>query len=1087
VNDRNIFRALARPAPYLLLVLLLAVSFCRAQSVEAGRISGVVQDGSGGVIRNAVVSIRNLATGLADSVVTNADGLFVSQPLQPADYEVNVEFVGFAKLTEKVHLEVAQRSSLTLVLTPGKTTQEVTVEAAAPLLSTESSTLSNVRTETAVADLPLNGRNFAELMSLSAGVVSAQQQAASVPLTALRGMTSYSTNGNRPEENNYLLDGISDTENHNGGGIALFPPLDAVQEFREETSVPDARFGRGGGGSVNLVFKSGTDKLHGDVFEFLRNSDLDARNFFDKSKPAFHMNQFGATLGGPLGRKQPRTFFFVDYQGTRIGQGLTYVNTVPTAAERMGDFSGVSTPIYDPNTTVESASGTYSRSAFPGNKIPASEISTVGSNLINLYPLANLSGTANNYLYNPLRTDNGDEFDVKIDRRFSNDDNAFLRYSQARDAIYQPGTLPKPAVGGGISGLSEEPSRQVVLSENHVFSPTIVNTARAGFTRVAITSTDANAGQALATEVGIPGSNVAGNPLTDGLPRIPITGATALGSYGNLPAIIVSNNFQYDDSVSLVWGRHTVQIGGETQRRQYNVFQTANLRGTLNFTTAYSSSLGSGTSGLGLADLLLGTPVSGSLQFLDGMRGLRQTEFAGFIQDDFHVSGKLTLNAGLRYENYLGWPWTEVDNRMFTFVGGANGVEQVGTNGIPRSGVYPNNLDFMPRLGLAYQVLPKTVFRAAYGIFYSAPQIPIANDATANPPEMVSTAFSNSQYDFVDARTAAQGLSHPSTGTVAGSALYVVDPYAHQPYTQQWNTTIQHQITQSTLFTVAYVGTKGTHLLSSNDINQPVPGTTALASRRPYPLYQSIIQSADVSTSSYNALQATLERRLSHNLSYQLAYTWSHSLDYQSLNPGTGGAAFLDSYDHRLDYGNSDDNSPQRFVASFVYKLPFHTSGFARHVVDGWEFNGILTLSDGIPFSVYSASNTLNNGVTSRAELIGPGNGSLSSSQRSIAEWFNTAAFSTPPTLAWGDAGRNTIPGPATKQLDYSLFKNFSIAESRSLQLRAEAFNLFNTPQFNNPAATIGAAGAGTVTSAGSPFTFQRLSREVQLAAKFYF
>jgi hypothetical protein len=1071
----------------VVLTLTLCVWMGEAQSVEEGRISGVTQDSSGAVIANASVSIQNLGTGLSDKITSDSQGLFVSPPLRPAEYDVAVEVSGFNKVVQHVRLEVGQRASITVVLSPGNTTEQVTVEATAALLATESSTLSNVRTETAVRDLPLNGRNFAELMDLSAGVVSAQSQSASPPLTALRGMTSYSVNGLRPEENNYLLDGISDTENHNGAGIILFPPLDAVLEFREETSVPDARYGRGGGGTVNLVFKSGTDQFHGDAFEFLRNSDLDASNFFDKTKPSFRMNQFGATLGGPLSfSKQPNTFFFVDYQGTRIAQGLTDISTVPTLAERTGNFAGLPQLIYNPTVQTPTANGSYSRLPFAGNTIPASLIDPVGLNLMNLYPLPNLPGASNNYLYAPNRTDNGNEFDIKVDHRFSSDDNGFFRYSHAGDNVFQPGTLPAPAVGGGISGLSQEPSQQAVLSENHIFSGTAVNSARVGFSRIAINSTDANAGQPLATELGIPGSNIPGDAFTDGLPRITVTGVSSLGSYGNLPAIIVSNNFQYDDTLSLIRGRHTIQIGAEVQRRQYNVYQTANLRGTMNFTTAFSSDPVAAGTGLGLADLLLGKPISGSLQFVDGTRGLRQTEVAAFIQDDFRMSDKLTLNAGLRYENYLGWPWNEVANREYVFAP-PNGVEQVGTNGIPGSGVYPQNKNFMPRVGLAYKFLPKTVFRAAYGIFYSAPPVAFSYDLTANPPGLISTAFVNNQYNFAGAQPASDGFSHPAVGSVLGSSLYAIPAHSRLPYTQQWNATVQHQISPSTLLTVAYVGTKGTHLLAQEDINQPVPGTTPIVSRRPYPLFQSIVQDENVDTSSYNAVQATLERRLARNLSFQLAYTYSHSLDYASVGPGFGGGLFMDTYNHRLDYGNADDDIPQAFVGSFVYQLPFRASGFKRYLVEGWSFNGILSMYSGLPFSVYSASNTLNNGVTSRAELIGPGNGSLSSGQ-SINKWFNVAAFSAPPLLQWGNVGRNTLRGPDTKQLDFSAFKNFAIREGKeSLQLRAEAFNILNTPQFNNPSATIGAPGAGTITSAGSPFTFQRLSREVQLAVKIYF
>jgi hypothetical protein len=1077
---------------WVLFVLAVATS-TRAQIVDSGVISGIVKDNSGALLVGADVSLRNGSTGIETKTSSNEDGLYVSPPLGAADYEVVVKAPGFDTVVQHVRLEVAQRKEIDVVLAPGKTTQVINVQASTMQIDTQNSTLSNLRTETAVKNLPLNGRNFAQLMGLAAGVAPAQSEiTGTVALSAVRGSTSYSVNGLRLEENHYLLDGISDNENHNGLGIVLFPPLDAVEEFREETSVPDARFGRGGGGTVNLIFKSGTNQFHGDMFEFLRNSDFDARNFFDRNLPGFKMNQFGGTIGGPLGsRKNPKTFFFADYQGTRTRQGLTYVSTVPTPAFRSGDFSAAPEVIYNPLTQVSLASGEYSRSPFPENTIPASQIDPVGQNIMNLYPLPNLPGIANNYLYDPIRWVSEDEFDGRVDRTFSDKDSGFVRYSHARDDIFQPGPLPAPAVGGVISGLSREPSNQAVLSETHLISPTTINTARFGWSRIDINSTDANAGLALATEIGIPGSNVPGDAATDGLPVINITGAQALGSFGNLPAIIVTNNYQWDDDITLIRGRHSLNIGGEFMRLQYNVFQTANLRGTLNFTTAFSSDPALTTAtGLGLADLLLGKPISGSLQFLNGTRGMRQSDAAGYIQDNFKVSDKLTLNLGARYENFLGWPWTEVDNRAYVFTPlSGGGVAQVGTDGIPASGVHANNFNFMPRVGLAYHVLPNTVIRAAYGIFYSAPQVPFSLDATANPPELVNTGYTNSQFNFEGATPASAGFSHPLNGNVLGSALYALQPYTPMPYTQQWNATIQQQLTPSTRLTMAYVGTAGTHLQAQSNINQPLPGTTPIVERRPYPLYQTITDVEDVDTSRYNALQVTAERRVTGSLNFQLAYTYSHATDYASLDIGSGGALFTDSYNQRLDYGNADFNIPQRFVASTTYLLPFHAKGLWRPIVEGWQANGILSLYDGVPFSVLSATNTLNIGSGSRAELIGPGNGSLPGGDRTVQHWFNVGAFSAPPTLQFGDAARNSLEGPATKQLDFSAFKNFALGEDtgRSLQFRAEFFNIFNTPQFNNPVATIGAPGAGAIVSAGSPYTFQRLSREVQLALKLYF
>jgi hypothetical protein len=416
-----------------------------------------------------------------------------------------------------------------------------------------------------------------------------------------------------------------------------------------------------------------------------------------------------------------------------------------------------------------------------------------------------------------------------------------------------------------------------------------------------------------------------------------------------------------------------------------------------------------------LADLLLGAPVSGNLQSLDGTRGFRQSQLAFFVQDDYKVTSKLTLNLGLRYENYLGWPWEEVDNRAYAFNPANSGsVEQVGTNGIPRSGVYDNKLNFMPRIGVAYQVLPKTVFRVAYGIFYSAPQLPLAVNPAGNPPAIVSTAFTNNQYNFATASLISNGFSHPTVSSPIGSALVYIPLNTPLPQTQQWNAAIQHQLTPSTLVTIAYAGTSGTHLEASNNLNQPVPGTTPIILRRPYPLYTTINEIENTASSKYHGLQITAERRLSAGLTFQLSFSYSHALDYISTNPGAGGLSYTYSYNHKYDYGNSDFNIPRRFIASWNYVLPFKHSGPLHWAVNGWQLNGILSIYDGIPFTVLSATNTLNTGGGSHAQYVGSSNGALPSGQQSVAEWFNVSAFTTPPLLQLGDVGKNTLGGPPT-------------------------------------------------------------------------
>jgi hypothetical protein len=1076
-------------APWLAVVSgVLLLSSAAAQIVDVARISGLVQDSTGARIPAAKISVRSQSTEWTLSVITSIEGVYVTPPLAPGDYELKVEAKGFAQLIRQIHVEVAQHLSVDVALNLGAANETIEVRAAAPLLESESTTLSNERSEKDVRNLPLNGRNFAELMGLTAGVMNVHTQLTGIlPLAAERGESSYSVNGLRAEENHFLIDGISNNENHVGLSMVLLPPIDAVQEFRMETSAADARYGHGGGGTVNLVIKSGTSRYHGDIFEFIRNSSLDGRNFFDRSKPAFRLNQFGATFGGPVRPgKNPRTFFFADYEGARTNQALTYISTVPTAAMHRGDFSEAPQRIYDPASQIFAPGGGFTRTPFTGNIVSSALIDPVGSKLLDLYPLPNLPGIANNYLYQPSRTLISDQGDVRLDHRFSQPDTGFLRFSQARADVFQPGPLPAPAAGGTIAGQISQPARQAMLSETHLFAPTTVNIARLGWSRLEILGTDITQNQPYAEQIGIPGSNIPGDPRTYGLPYVLVTGVATLGATA-LPATVISNNFQLDENLSLVRGRHMVQIGGDLIRRQYNVLQTAIPRGMMRFSTDYSlnPSASAGT-GLGVADLLMGRPIQGSLLFVDGTRGLRRSDVGAYIQEDYKINDKLTLNLGVRYENYFGYPWKETHDRQYNFAP-PSGVVQVGKQGTPRSGLAGRNANLTPRTGFAWRVHSKMVLRAAYGIFYSAPQIIQLSGLASNPPELISASYTNDAFNFPGATPASAGFAR--SRAIAGSALNSLDPNSRLPYTQQWNAGVQRQLGSATLVSASYVGTAATHLQGVININQPTPGVTPVPSRRPYPLFQDIREIADVETSRYHALQLTAEQRLAHGLTFNASYTWSHALDYASTGVTPTVPGFMNTYNRRLDYGNADFDVRHRLVASATYVLPFKSSGYRRHVVSGWQLNGILSLYTGLPFSVQSAANSLNIASSSRASYSGSGDGSLPESARTLQSWFNTADFSAPEGLEFGNVGRNTLVGPGTKQLDFSVFKNFAFQEgsARSLQFRAEAFNLTNTPQFDNPVATIGAPGAGAIISAGSPNTFQRVSREVQLALKLYF
>jgi hypothetical protein len=462
---------------------------------------------------------------------------------------------------------------------------------------------------------------------------------------------------------------------------------------------------------------------------------------------------------------------------------------------------------------------------------------------------------------------------------------------------------------------------------------------------------------------------------------------------------------------------------------------------------------------------------------------------AFYAQDSYKVSDRLSLALGVRYDNFLGWPWTEVGDRQYQFDPklSTTAVFRAGTNGVPRSGVHGNNINFAPRVGFSYKVASKTVFHGGYGIYYEAPQVSNSYTIGANSPAIDYWAFNNPTYGATGFNWLSNGFVHTraTTSAIQGAPLYAIDPNAKTPYSEQWHVSVQQQIGNSNRITIAYIGNVGRHLDALFDINQATPGTTALATRRPYPFFSQIWQLQTNLISSYNGLQVTAERR-TKDLGFQLSYTYSHSLDENSSNPGN----IVNSYNLGADYGNSDQNIPSRFVGSINYSLPFRGSGIARPFVQGWQLNAILTYSDGIPFSVLAGANTLGiaDGIAPRAQFVGAGgNGSLAPGNRTLKKWFDTSAFANPGGQQWGNSGRNILQGPGTKDADFSVFKTIPLHEAANLQLRSEFFNLFNTPQFNNPSATAGTSTFGTISSAGSPNTLQRVSRQIQLAAKISF
>ncbi|MBI1358425.1 MAG: hypothetical protein GC160_29160 [Acidobacteria bacterium] len=1072
----------------LLILTALAAVMAFAQ-VDTGSITGVVSDSSGAAIPGAAVAIKNQGTGQNIPLTTNESGLYVSGPLRPGIYTVEVTSDGFEPAAKRLTLDVNQRAAVDFSLNIGAITETVTVQDIVPVLQTESATLSSLRTEKSIKDLPLNSRNFTQLIQLGAGAVPTQDQVGGLQVTQKRGIPNVSVNGARHLQNNILIEGMSNMENHNGNGILIYPSVDAIGEFRVESSSVDAQSGRGSGATINLVYKSGTQDFHGGVYEFLRNEKLDAKNFFDAGGdpiPPFKMNQFGAFLGGPVipGKDQPKTFFFADYEGARVHQSQTFVSTIPDMNVRQGNFSTFSRPIYDPLTQAPQSEG-FARQQFANNTIPTSRLDPVGINLLDLYPTPNRVGESNNFLANPLRTNTGNKFDVKIDRVFSSRDTFFGRYSYSDDNLVEPSFLGYPGVGGGpgVPGTAKQPVQQIVLSETHSFSPSIVNEARAGWTRLNLRQLPVTYGHDVTSDIGIPGANVAGDEITSGLALFSISGFTGLGDNGFSPAIVVSDNLQYSDNLSYTRGRHSFKFGGEYQRRRYNALQSNAFRGSMSFSGAYSLDPATGgNSGSGAADVLLGKPKSGLIRYIPGTRGFRRNEISWYAQDTWKTTDRLTLTLGIRYDNYGGGPWVEVADRMYQFVQDLGTVVQVGTNGIPRSGINNDNNNFSPRLGIAYRLGGKTVVRGGAGVYYSPMLLDVTRNLGANPPEFISSQFTNSDFDFVGARPASMGFDRPPQGTITGD-LRAIDPTVRTPYTGQWNIAVQHQLSQKNSITVAYVGSKGTKLQGWPDINQPVPGTGNVALRRDYPAFGAIQTVQNRFNSNYHSLQLTADRRVTKGLAFQASYTLSHAIDDlrgQSFADGP-----MDFRNIARDRGNSDLNVPQRFVASWTYELPFKVEGPFNQVVNGWQINGIGTFASGGSMDTSSPNTT--NCCSSRPDRIGQGN--LPSDEQTIHRWFDTSAFVRPGAQLFGNSGRNVLYGPGTKQVDLSIFKNFYFSDDqvRRLQFRAEFFNIANTPQFNNPNTNIGSTAVGTISSAGSPISFQRTSRQIQFGLKFYF
>ena len=1078
--------------------IVLAACVCCLAQVETGSITGVVMDSSGASVPDAEIRITNVDTGISRSLRTDQSGNYSSPPLRPGRYTVEAVKQGFQRAVEQdVRLEVNARTRIDFSLTVGEITQSVLVHSEAQLVQTESAALGNIRSEREILNLPLNGRNFVQLVHLVPGVNSAGGGTVYTYTGSNRqGVQGASVNGARPTNNNFLYDGIQSMDTDQNV-LAFLPNVEAVQEFKVQTNSMDAQFGRNGGGTINLIIKSGTNDYHGSAFEFLRNSALDAKNYFDppgKITP-FRMNQFGFTIGGPiripkLYNGRDRTFFFGGYQGRYIRQSQTFVNTVPTPAFRRGDFSASPLRIYNPATTRPdpASPGRFLRDPFEGNRIPATATNRTALNLINLYPDPTGPGIVNNHLFTPVVENDTNQGDIRVDHHFRRGDQFFSRWSISDTYVVQPGLLPAPAIGAccGRPGWTYTRGQQAVAAYTKVLKPNLTYEFRAGFTRLAVNVQGFTQDRPLAQELGIPGINV--DRVLWGLPQITISGFTGLGEMDFVPFLKYHNNYQYINSIVYNRGAHTFKTGFDLGRRQGNYLSPGGPLGLFNFTGIFTQNTTSAAgTGIGIADFLLGTYANARID-IQPMVGQRRWEMGAYLQDDWKVTQRLTLNLGLRWD--VATPWVEVADRQSNFVLAKGMVYPVRSAEYPQRGIYNLELNNLaPRVGIAYRLTNRTVLRTGYGIFYSFPGVATGRLPSQAPPYAGNVPITNNQFNFDTARRISDGFpaERPALFDPTGRNFKYWVPNDNDAYIQQWNLNVQREFWNSVL-SVAYVGTKGNKLYVFPNINQARPGSAPVAQRRPFPNLADGDGLARLGNSQYHSLQVSFDRRLSKGFSMLGAYTWSHSIDDSSNDAGGGPQNVLDM---RSERGNSEFDVRHRLVLSALYELPFgqNLRGVAAALFGGWQMNGIATFQTGSPFTPSSAQNTLGSGVGGqRPDRLR--DGTLSSDQRTIRRWFDPTAFATPAPFTFGNSPRNPLFGPGTRQVDYSLFKNFMLRSGdkpRSLQLRAEAFNLFNTPQFNNPNASIGNPQAGTITSAGDKQLLVRTSRQIQMALVFRF
>lgn len=1080
-------------------VCLLALPVVSLAQTTTGSIVGTVTDPSGAAVPGATVTVTNEGTGIVViRLTTDPSGNYVATTLLPGRYSITVEATGFKKsVSPGINLSVQDRLGVNVTLEVGQVTETVEVIGAAPALQTDSSYLGQVVDSQRIVDLPLNGRYFTRLAVLTSGTLP-------TPPGARDERTGgFSSNGVRPYQNNYLLDGIDNNslsqDLTNEASFVYGPSPDAIAEFRVQTNSMSAEFGRSGGAVMNVNIKSGTNDYHATVFEFVRNSALDARNFFAGSgKPPFRLNQFGGAGGGPILRN--RTFFFADYQGTRQRTGQTFLATVAPTAWRTGDFSGFH-PVLDPAT----------RQPFPNNRVPASLFDPVAQKLIAMMPAptvpgsASPSGVANNYLTNPVEPNRTDQGDIRIDHKISDSDSIFGRFSMSNQELSPPAPIPPPLAGAAFSsGDWTNNTRGAVLSETHIFSPRVINEFRIGYTRLRSERLQFNAFENISQQIGLPG--IPFSPGNGGLPRFDVSGVSSFGGATFQPTAEFENVVHLINTLSVIKGRHTLKLGFEYKPLvDFSILQPPTPRGRFSFTGNFTrDSNNRGNTGLGFADFLMGrTDNTRVSTFINDT--FEQPGYFFYAQDDVKLTSKLTLNLGLRYEFISHATERHNAQASFNIASGAleiakgrndplpaNFFTQVPvTRDAPRQLVPQDKNNWAPRVGFAYQLTPATVIRSGYGIFYSsyeAGPLSIPNPGN-NPPFYLESRWDPVTFGVPnpDVNQLSRGLPADAFVRPVAPALFALDPGFRNPYVQHWNFSIQRNLGWNTVWDVSYAGSAGKKLYEFLNANQPTPTADASIptnSRRPRPfLGGDLTYWCSCNSSTYHSLQTKAEKRFSNDLSFLAAYTWGRAIDEasQASLGFSNSVGFRDQRNRRAEKGRSDYDIAHRFVVSYTYDVPLgrDLTGAAKVLLNGWQVIGIHAFNTGNPYTVSARTNFSNAGGDTRPDRV-PGASLEPSGGRRREQWFNPAAFRNTTAGNWGNSGRNIDSLPGLVSVDFSIFKNFELAEKKRLQFRAEAFNLPNHANFRGLSRTFDATNPGELTSAGP-------GRQIQFGLKLMF